>query len=58
MRTDEAISTVVPAGQILFSILLFSAIYALLFGIWIFLIRHQLNKGPDEAMAGAAGEVS
>ena len=58
LRTDEAISTVVSAGEILFSVLLFSAIYALFFGIWIFLLRHQLRKGPDEAVAGAAGEVS
>jgi len=49
MRTSDAVSTSVPAGQILFSILLFSAIYALLFFVWIFLLRRKLKHGPDEA---------
>jgi len=47
MRTDEAFSTVVPAGQILTSIILFSVVYALLFCLWIFLLRRKLRAGPE-----------
>jgi len=47
MRTDEAFSTVVPAGQILASICLFSIVYALLFCVWIFLLRRKLHSGPE-----------
>jgi cytochrome d ubiquinol oxidase subunit I len=47
MRTDEAFSTVVPAGQILVSIGLFTVVYALLFCVWIFLLRRKLQKGPE-----------
>ncbi|MCF7849304.1 MAG: cytochrome ubiquinol oxidase subunit I [Kiritimatiellales bacterium] len=46
MRTADAISASVPAGQILASIIMFSLIYSLLFGVWIFLLRKQFNKGP------------
>jgi cytochrome d ubiquinol oxidase subunit I len=56
MRTDQAVSKVVSAAQILFSIGLFSAIYALLFGVWIFLLGQKLRKGPrpeTETPAGA-----
>jgi len=47
MRTDQAFSTVVPAGQIVASIGLFTAIYALLFCVWIFLLRRKLHSGPE-----------
>ena len=47
MRTDQAFSTVVPAGQIFASICLFSLVYALLFCVWIFLLRRKLYKGPE-----------
>ncbi len=61
MRTDEAFSTVVPAGQILASMLIFGAIYTLLFCLWIFLLRRKLAHGPDGLATGAnlaAEEVS
>ena len=47
MRTKDAVSAAVPAGQILASIVLFSLIYALLFGLWIYLLGRQLNQGPQ-----------
>ena len=51
MRTDEAFSTVVPAGQILASICLFSIVYALLFCVWIFLLRRKLHSGPESEIS-------
>jgi cytochrome d ubiquinol oxidase subunit I len=47
MKTREAFSTVVPGGQVLASILMFSAIYTLLFIVWIYLLRRKLHKGPE-----------
>jgi len=49
MRTRDAVSGAVPAGQIFASIVLFSLIYALLFGVWVYLLGRQLNKGPQTA---------
>jgi cytochrome d ubiquinol oxidase subunit I len=47
MRTRDAISPTVSAGEIIFSIIMFSCIYALLFGVWIFLLRHRIQEGPS-----------
>ena len=47
MRTRDAVSGAVPAGQILASIVLFSLIYSLLFGVWIYLLKRQIDKGPQ-----------
>jgi cytochrome d ubiquinol oxidase subunit I len=47
MRTKDAVSASVPAGQILASIILFTLIYALLFGVWLYLLGRQFNQGPQ-----------
>lgn len=47
LRTAEAASAAVPAGQILASIIMFSLIYALLFGLWIYLLCRQYRQGPE-----------
>ena len=47
MRTRDAVSASVPAGQILASILLFSLIYTLLFGVWIYLLKRHIDQGPQ-----------
>jgi len=47
LRTSDAVSAVVPAGQILASIVLFSLIYALLFGVWVYLLGRQIVQGPQ-----------
>jgi cytochrome d ubiquinol oxidase subunit I len=46
LKTVDAISRSVSAGEIVFSLVLFGLIYALLFALWIYLIRHQLHEGP------------
>jgi cytochrome d ubiquinol oxidase subunit I len=60
MRTDQAFSTVVPAGQILASIVMFTAVYSLLFCVWLFLLRRKLLKGPESEIPAeiAGGEAS
>lgn len=48
LRTTEAISKTVEAGQILFSIILFGIIYLLLFILFIFLLDQKIKHGPEE----------
>ena len=56
LRTAEAASVVVPAGQILFSIIMFSAIYILLFSVFLRLLFMIIRKGPEHATTGYLGE--
>ena len=51
LRTQDAASVVVPAGQILFTLLVFAAIYALLFITFIRLVLQRVRQGPGEAAA-------
>jgi len=46
MRTGDATSPVVSAPEILFSIVLFSAVYLLLAALWLFLLRRAIVEGP------------
>jgi cytochrome d ubiquinol oxidase subunit I len=46
LRTRDAVSKVVPAPQVLFSIVLFSVIYALLGSLWLYLLRKEILHGP------------
>ena len=51
LRTAEAHSANVPAGDILFSIILFSAIYMLLGILYIFILVREVKHGPQSANA-------
>ena len=48
LRTADAGSPVVGAGEVLFSILLFTAIYLLLFVLFLYLLNHKIQHGPLE----------
>ena len=48
LKTKDAISPAVSAGQILISIILFSAVYLFLFVIWFYLLRRIIIRGPKE----------
>jgi len=48
LRTADAVSVVVPAGEVLASILLISAIYAVLFAAWVLVLRRIMREGPEE----------
>ncbi len=47
MRTSEAHSTTVSAGEIWFSLILFTAIYTLLVVLWLFLMFRKVRQGPE-----------
>jgi cytochrome d ubiquinol oxidase subunit I len=48
LRTSDAVSKVVPGGQVLGSIIMFSIIYALLFAVWVYVLHSKIMHGPDE----------
>ncbi|MCP4752838.1 MAG: cytochrome ubiquinol oxidase subunit I [Proteobacteria bacterium] len=49
LKTADAISTVVSAGEILFSLILFSCLYAAIFALFVFLLKKKIMKGPEAA---------
>ncbi|HAH04999.1 MAG TPA: cytochrome ubiquinol oxidase subunit I [Elusimicrobia bacterium] len=49
LRTSEGVSKVVPAGHILFSLLLFTLVYAGLFLVYAYLLAAKVLHGPEEA---------
>ena len=46
MRTAEAVSITVSAGEILASIIMFVILYTLLGVLWIRLLRKAIRRGP------------
>lgn len=48
LKTSEGLSESVKAEQVLSSILAFSAIYAMLFGLWVFVLTTKIMHGPEE----------
>ncbi len=54
LRTADAASTVVPAWQILFTIIAFSVIYMLIFAVFLKLLIKIVKKGPEKVTLGYA----
>lgn len=46
LRTSDALSKVVTANQVLFSLILFFMIYSLLFALFIYLLNKKIQGGP------------
>ena len=55
LKTRDAASVAVSAGEVLFSIILFGIIYLFLGALWVFLLARKLQHGPD---APATAEVA
>lgn len=49
MKTRDAFSMTVPAAHVLFSLIMFSLIYLMLLGMYLFLLRKKVMKGPQPA---------
>jgi cytochrome d ubiquinol oxidase subunit I len=50
LRTSDAFSKAVPADQIVFSLVMFALIYALLFALFLYLLDRKIKHGPyDES---------
>ncbi len=48
LRTSDAVSKAVSAGQVLFSIVSFGLIYLLLFAVWLHVMADKIKRGPEE----------
>lgn len=48
LRTSDALSKVVEGNQVLFSLILFTIIYLLLFILFLYLLNEKIQKGPEE----------
>lgn len=48
LRTSDALSQSVVANQVMFSLVLFSIIYSLLFVLFIYMMNKKIMLGPDE----------
>ena len=51
MRTSDAFSPTVPAGQVWFSLIMFCLIYILLFCLYLFLLIKKVKQGPEPVHA-------
>jgi cytochrome d ubiquinol oxidase subunit I len=58
LRTSDALSKAVAAGQVLGSIIMFIVIYAMLFAVWVFVLDSKIRHGPDEVVVVPAGTTS
>jgi cytochrome bd ubiquinol oxidase subunit I len=56
LRTSDAVSRVVPAGNILFSLILFTAIYSLVAAAGVSIILRLVRQGPDAPMEEKEGQ--
>lgn len=48
LRTSDALSKSVSAEQVLFSLILFTLVYALLFVLFVYLLNKKIQHGPEE----------
>ncbi len=48
MRTNDGLSSVVSAGNILTSLILFTLVYLLLFFVFLYMLNHKIQHGPED----------
>ena len=56
LRTEDAASTAVDAGEVLFSIVLFGVVYLLLGALWLFVLVRKIRRGFPAPTGAAGGE--
>ncbi len=47
LKTADALSEVVTGGQVLASIVMFGLLYLLLFALWVLVLNHKIQQGPE-----------
>jgi cytochrome d ubiquinol oxidase subunit I len=57
LRTSEGLSAVVKANTVLLAIALFSAVYILLFAVFVYLLNDKIQHGPDDADLVPSGKL-
>jgi len=58
LRTSEGLSAVVKANTVLAAIILFSAVYLLLFAVFVYLLNDKIQHGPDAADLMPSGKLA
>jgi len=58
LRTSDGLSAVVKANTVLAAILLFSAVYILLFAVFVYLLNDKIKHGPDDADLIPSGKLA
>ncbi len=58
MKTADAVSVTVPAGQILFSIILFVVVYSALGSLYIYLLVRKMGHADQERLSSAVGQIA
>ncbi|MBK8653041.1 MAG: cytochrome ubiquinol oxidase subunit I [Haliscomenobacter sp.] len=48
LKTSDALSATVTANQVLISLVLFTVVYVVLFGLFIYLLNKKIKHGPDD----------
>jgi cytochrome bd ubiquinol oxidase subunit I len=48
LRTSDALSKAVQVEEVLFSIVLFTIVYIMLFGIWVYVLDRTIRQGPAD----------
>jgi cytochrome d ubiquinol oxidase subunit I len=56
MRTSEALSVSVDAGQVLASLIMFTLIYLLLLVLFLFLLDRKIRTGPEGEPESVEGQ--
>ena len=49
LRTSDALSATVQAEHVLFSLIMFTIVYVILFALFIYLLTKKIKHGPDDA---------
>jgi len=47
LRTSDALSKVVTANQVMFSLILFTIVYLFLFALFIYMLTEKIKHGPE-----------
>lgn len=58
LRTSDALSKSVQANQVLFSLILFFIVYAILFLLFVYLLNKAIKKGPSEDIDLDEGSIN
>jgi cytochrome d ubiquinol oxidase subunit I len=58
LRTSDGVSRAIAADQVVGSIVMFGAIYALLFVLWVYVLHQKISHGPDEHEPPPPGSTS
>ena len=58
LRTSQGLSAIVRANTVITAIILFSAVYLLLFAAFIYLLNDKIQHGPDDSDLLPAGKLA